>query len=794
MAEKIHELVENEVNSSEELMMKIEQINTKMKWIAFDKTKPKSKTAVAKTADEIISDEDKAKALLTKKSERMEAKVLEIKSTTNGRTTKVYKMREAIEGSKKPAKEAHAVINFRTNELVVSNTEIKRVTLDYCLEVLKDNEPEPEVMEIVKCKALLHKLRMEDKNNDYDHEITDEDFFMTLGKFESKKSKTYEFIVNTGLKYKLAILELCRRLIKNEVFPSSFDLTTLIQLPKKGSQLFLENSRFLHLKEWLPRLCEALTVRDMKDEIFAAGTKYQIGGCPGQRTQFHLFVVKSLIALRSQPGGRGVLWTLIDIIKFFDKQSLVDAMDALHQAKVNPKNYRVWYKLNMNTVIQVKTGGGGMSARGLAGQVTGQGGGGAALASALNLDLGLNSYFQASSDEECYGKIRLQPITYVDDTARASKDVNSMRAGNTKLACLMAEKQLEIHPKKSGFMIFGSEQFKAASRLDVEKCPVMLGKVMLEEKLTDKYLGDILSSQGLSASVEASIRDREAKIKGSIYELRALTEDFMMQAVGGMQSAIDLYESCIIPSLLSNCGMWVEMSRKAEDMLDMLQDTFGRVLLSLPLSAPKASLRAALGLMGMKWRVWEAKILLAQAILRQEEGGLAREVLEEQLAMGWPGLGREVSELCSYLHLPDASQVDVKKEVIKKAVQYDHMRSLKLELRGDKLREMANSDMSTRREYTGWSLAECRMAYRLETHMFVCRANMPTLYRRDLTCRGCTPEASPGAVGPVEDQDDLECCPGYASQWAGLGSMTSRAQVQYFMRVDKIRRGAEGPK
>ena len=80
----------------------------------------------------------------------------------------------------------------------------------------------------------------------------------------------------------------------------------------------------------------------MKDPIFAAGTKYQIGGCPGQRTQFHIFVIKSLIALRLL-GGVGILLTLLDIVKFFDKQSLVDAMDALCQAKVNPKNYRVRY-------------------------------------------------------------------------------------------------------------------------------------------------------------------------------------------------------------------------------------------------------------------------------------------------------------------------------------------------------------------------------------------------------------------------------------------------------------------
>ena len=140
-------------------------------------------------------------------------------------------------------------------------------------------------------------------------------------------------------------------------------------------------------------------------------------------------------------------------------------------------------------------------------------------------------------------KHKAATLSYIDDTARASHNVSTMRAGKTKLSFLMMEKQLEIHPLNSCFLIFGTEQFKAASRLDVQESPVMLGKIELKEKVTEKYLGDVLSSLGQSASVEATIKDREGKIKGSIYELRALIEDFRMQAVGGIQSAIDLYKN-----------------------------------------------------------------------------------------------------------------------------------------------------------------------------------------------------------------------------------------------------------
>ena len=75
----------------------------------------------------------------------------------------------------------------------------------------------------------------------------------------------------------------------------------------------------------------------------------------------------------------------------------------------------------------------------------------------------------------------------------------------------------------------------------------MLGKSMILEKQEEKYLGDILSIEGLSESVQCTVKDREGKVKGSIYELRAIIEDFRMQAVGGIEAALDLYESCVGP-------------------------------------------------------------------------------------------------------------------------------------------------------------------------------------------------------------------------------------------------------
>ena len=139
----------------------------------------------------------------------------------------------------------------------------------------------------------------------------------------------------------------------------------------------------------------------------------------------------------------------------------------------------------------------------------------------------------------------------------------------------------------------------------------------------------------------------------------------------------------------------------------------------------------------MKYMVMEAKVLLVLAIQRQEEGGLAREVLEEQLAMGFPGLGHEVREICKEVGLPDATRMDIHKKEVKEAIKLSSLRDVKAEMAGKtKLQELALCDLREHQSYIDWSGEVSRMAFLLQNRMLDCRANMPARYRRDKIFQG----------------------------------------------------------
>ena len=92
-------------------------------------------------------------------------------------------------------------------------------------------------------------------------------------------------------------------------------------------------------------------------------------------------------------------------------------MNNLCEANINRKSYRIWYKLNKRTMISVRTPV-GMTQKADAGECVSQGSRGAALASGLSISKGIQDYFEDSTDEVSYGRVRCNPQSIVDDVLR----------------------------------------------------------------------------------------------------------------------------------------------------------------------------------------------------------------------------------------------------------------------------------------------------------------------------------------------------------------------------------------
>ena len=86
--------------------------------------------------------------------------------------------------------------------------------------------------------------------------------------------------------------------------------------------------------------------------------------------------------------------------------------------------------------------------------------------------------------------------------------------------------------------------------------------------------------------------------------------------------------------------------------------------------------------MDMENRIAVEKVCLVAKIMHDDKNkeNLCREVLEMQLAMGWPGICKEVKEICSAVGLEDVTKKYISREKVKEYIQYFDMKCTKTQM------------------------------------------------------------------------------------------------------------------
>ena len=116
-----------------------------------------------------------------------------------------------------------------------------------------------------------------------------------------------------------------------------------------------------------------------------------------------------------------------------------------------------------------------------------------------------------------------------------------------------------------------------------------------------------------------------------------------------------MFELAILPTLLYNAETWVGIDMKTEERLENLQLFFLRLALRVPASTPKLALRSETGMRSMKARIWMKKLMFVHHMSQLKAGVLAKQVWEEQVKEGWPGLAAETRDICSILGIEDVN-------------------------------------------------------------------------------------------------------------------------------------------
>ena len=123
--------------------------------------------------------------------------------------------------------------------------------------------------------------------------------------------------------------------------------------------------------------------------------------------------------------------------------------------------------------------------------------------------------------------------------------------------------------------------------------------------------------------------------------------------------------------------------------------------------------------------------------LKMMENSLAKEVYEEQRHNDWPGLAKEVTEICREVGVEDVNEKKVPRGKVEEEIFYHHYREMKKEMESkDKCSEIRHEDFREVQSYMKEnSIEKARMMFSLRAKMYNCRANMHGSYDKD--DRGC---------------------------------------------------------
>ena len=257
--------------------------------------------------------------------------------------------------------------------------------------------------------------------------------------------------------------------------------------------------------------------------------------------------------------------------------------------------------------------------------------------------------------------------------------IKEARLASERMDCVVSQLNLRLHKDKTVCILMGSHQQKQKMKVELQKEPLMCGNI--ETKLKDKFkwLGQILSSGGLGDSVAATVSSREGKIRGACLEIAQIVNDWRSHVAGGMETALLLWESYCVPSLLLGAGTWTQMTAVTEKTLDKLQCWYLRLIYQVGPGAPIASLLWDTSVLFMGLRVKIEKVMMIMHIRSLDEKALARMIYEEQKHQNWPGLASETAIICQELQVEDCNTTNMAKPAYRqKVIQACHIMNEKL--------------------------------------------------------------------------------------------------------------------
>ena len=551
--------------------------------------------------------------------------------------------------------------NMKNGLLADTKEAIEETLLHHNEELLGRKKHPPQFQELHQMKKDILGTLLETDIPDF-KQLTMEDYIAVLNQIYIKKKPMFQMFIESSPRFKVMIFWLLKLIYEQEEIPESFFLTSLIALFKKGEISDPNNYRFIHIKEWLPRIFEMMLYKKVEVVFDVSTPESQTGGMKGADTTEHLVLMINALNMFILE-NKGLIFTFADIRKCFDRLFLSDAHYFLIKFGGDRKAIKVLSILLGTNKLSLQ-GGSGRSFTVEDG--CGQGNVSVGRSASASISDVMDKNVATHPAPLIVNDVNIANQGFVDDTATADDNNIGVKFSCKAIQNTFDELSLEAHPSKTVHVIAGSPEWVARTREDLDKNPATIQGFNVKTADSEKYLGLKIVSGDISDIIEANIRMKAGKIHLVASKIRDNVRDPRIERIGATRAAAVMIQSEIIPILCYGTEAWLKISRKQyEAMEQILKGAIARIL-SLPKTTVYDSMLLEMSNYHVEAWIDCMKLNYFQKKLHiKKSGKLYRMLQEDILKKDERGFIGDVRQLCSKYDLPDITLTPVTQEHVR---------------------------------------------------------------------------------------------------------------------------------
>ena len=541
----------------------------------------------------------------------------------------------------------------KSGNIITNHEGLKQLYLETYVHRLRNRPIKPNYQGIKDLKDELFELRLELAKCDKSIPWTLEDLEFILKHLKDGKSRDpngwcNEIFSNkvAGKQLKLSMLKLFNK-IKQEYYIPEFirhaDVATIYK--GKGEKCELENDRGIFLVTIFRSILMRLIYMDKYSIIDSCMSDSQVGGRKGKNVRNHIWILNGVITdVLSTKKKTPIDIQIFDYKQCFDSLWLNECLNDVYESGVTDDKLALLYDINTHVKVAVKTPVGITNRKSIYNVITQGDVFGPILCSNQVDTFGRECLEDGKYTYSYKGEVEIPPLGMVDDLICISQCGHKTTMMNAFINFKTNSKKLQFGAKKCKKLHVGHvhEEFKCQD-LSVEKWTevevtndvtgeseikdIWDGEENIEETTEEKYLGDIISTDGKNIK---NIKARISKGKGIVNKI-LMVLDGIPFGKHYFEVGIILRNSLLVSSMLFNCEAWYNLSSAELDLMETIDLQFLRQLMKAPKGTPKEILFLELGCKPFREIIRERRLGFLHYILNEDQKSMIHKFFQTQL-------------------------------------------------------------------------------------------------------------------------------------------------------------------